>query len=235
MTTPTFQHILLHLDLIELVCADYDAVSGEVDTAAWLWCLNLLQIQTQNGLECHTLVRVEQIFHSLFTFLMQNLLRLSLCRKIVILLGIAAQMQSPLSICNDRTTLIRTEVRICNQSVQRCVVTEHQLIKLRLDDSPQELSSVWAENRLTFPDEKRWHPFTVSKMNGLRSGWAGRWDWDKDCFTFLISTKHSALSSPEWQQPEHALEHRQAFICNSLCRNFNLMLLRSLNTFKTKT
>lgn len=43
---PTFQHILLHLYLIELVGANNDAVASEVDTAAGLWCLNLLQIQT---------------------------------------------------------------------------------------------------------------------------------------------------------------------------------------------
>lgn len=48
----------------------------------------------------------------------------------------------------------------------------------------------------TFPEEKRWHPLTVSKMKGLRSGGAGRWDCDKDCFTFLISTRHKARSSP---------------------------------------
>lgn len=36
---------------------------------------------------------------------MQNLLRPWLCRRIVILLGIAAQIQSPLSICKERTIL----------------------------------------------------------------------------------------------------------------------------------
>lgn len=37
----TLQDILLHLNLIELVGADDDAVACEVDTAAGLWRLNL--------------------------------------------------------------------------------------------------------------------------------------------------------------------------------------------------
>lgn len=46
----TFQHILLHLNLIEFVGADNDAVASEVDTAAGLWCLNFLQKQTKFSL-----------------------------------------------------------------------------------------------------------------------------------------------------------------------------------------
>lgn len=103
---------------------------------------------------------------------MQNLFRLSLCRRIVILLAIAAHIQVPLSICEDMC--IDVNVVDANQNFL-------------------ELRRTWQ----TFPEEKRWHPFTVSKTKGLRSGGAGRWDWDKDCFTFLISTRHRALSSPE--------------------------------------
>lgn len=33
---PTFQHVLLHLNLIELVGANNDTVASEVDTAAGL-------------------------------------------------------------------------------------------------------------------------------------------------------------------------------------------------------
>lgn len=44
---PTFQHILLHLNFVELVGADNDAVASEVDTAAGLRCLDLLQKQTK--------------------------------------------------------------------------------------------------------------------------------------------------------------------------------------------
>lgn len=33
---PTFQHVLLHLNLIELVGANNDTVTSEVDTAAGL-------------------------------------------------------------------------------------------------------------------------------------------------------------------------------------------------------
>lgn len=36
---------------------------------------------------------------------MQNLFRLSLCRRIVILLGIAAQIHVPLSICGEKSGL----------------------------------------------------------------------------------------------------------------------------------
>lgn len=43
----TFQHILLHFNLVELVGADNDAVAGEVDTAAGLRRLNLLQTQVE--------------------------------------------------------------------------------------------------------------------------------------------------------------------------------------------
>lgn len=43
----TLQHKLLHLDLVELVGADNDAVASEVDTAAGLRCLDLLQKQTK--------------------------------------------------------------------------------------------------------------------------------------------------------------------------------------------
>lgn len=41
----TFQHILLHLNLIEFVGANNNAVASEVDTATGFWCLDLLQIQ----------------------------------------------------------------------------------------------------------------------------------------------------------------------------------------------
>jgi len=37
---------------------------------------------------------------------------------------------------------------------------------------------------------------TASKTFGEISGWAGRWDWARDCFTFFTSTRHRALSSP---------------------------------------
>lgn len=39
----TFQHILLHLNLVELVGANDDAVASEVDTAAGLRRLDLLK------------------------------------------------------------------------------------------------------------------------------------------------------------------------------------------------
>lgn len=39
----TFQHVLLHLNLIELVGADDDAVASKVDTAAGLRRLDLLR------------------------------------------------------------------------------------------------------------------------------------------------------------------------------------------------
>lgn len=45
------------------------------------------------------------IFWASPTFLMQNLFRLSLCRRIVILLGIAAQIQVPLSICREKSAI----------------------------------------------------------------------------------------------------------------------------------
>lgn len=48
----------------------------------------------------------------------------------------------------------------------------------------------------TLPAAKRWHPLTASKTFGEISGWAGRWDWARDCFTFLTSTRQRALSSP---------------------------------------
>lgn len=38
----TLQHKLLHLDLVELVGADDDAVAGQVDAAARLQSFNLL-------------------------------------------------------------------------------------------------------------------------------------------------------------------------------------------------
>lgn len=117
---PTFQHILLHLNLIELVGPNNDTVASEVDTATGLWCLNLLQIQTkvQPLFSNSLLPKAKQNaafrwwrYHSFInpsgspTFLMQNLFRLSLCRRIVILLGIAAQIQVPLSICKEKSTL----------------------------------------------------------------------------------------------------------------------------------
>ena len=42
MTPPTFQHVLLHLHLVELVGSDNDAVAGEVDATAGLQGLDLL-------------------------------------------------------------------------------------------------------------------------------------------------------------------------------------------------
>lgn len=116
----TFQHILLHLNLVEFVGADNDAVAGEVDTAAGLWCLNFLQKQTKvrplfffsssllpKGRQKNAAVCLWHYHSSINltgspTFLMQNLFRLSLCRRIVILLGIAAHIQVPLSIYKEK-------------------------------------------------------------------------------------------------------------------------------------
>lgn len=60
-----------------------------------------------------------------------------------------------------------------------------------------ELRAVWREELCpTLPAANRWHPLTASKTFGEISGWAGRWDWARDCFTFFTSTRHRALSSP---------------------------------------
>lgn len=69
----------------------------------------------------------------------------------------------------------------------------------------------------TFPEEKRWHPLTVSKIKGLRSGGAGRWDCDKDCFTFLISTRHKARSSPSKQTHTSEMEECVGYVRMQQC------------------
>lgn len=171
---------------------------------------------------------------------MQNLLRLSLYRRIVILLGIAAQIQIPLSICKDKTIAISLALKYLqlDKTVLSCYC-EVQLINW-MNDSLEGFCSVKVTAWLTFPEEKRWHPFTVSKMKGLRSGWAGRWDCDKDCFTFLISTRHKALSSPEWNNNHvfhnemynvqfislllQAIRSRHTSRYNTLCHLVNSML-----------
>lgn len=77
--------------------------------------------------------------------------RLSLCRRIVILLAIAAHIQVPLSICEELSIDVKMKGMDANQNF------------LKLKRTCQ-----------TFPEEKRWHPLTVSKTKGLRSGGAGR-------------------------------------------------------------
>lgn len=59
---------------------------------------------------------------------------------------------------------------------------------------------------LTLPAAKRWHPLTASKTFGETSGWAGRWDWARDCFTFFTSTRHRALSSPGNKKRVHFIK-----------------------------
>lgn len=50
----TLQHKLLHLDLVELVGADDDAVAGQVDAAAGLQSFNLLRDETRRREETKT-------------------------------------------------------------------------------------------------------------------------------------------------------------------------------------
>ncbi len=59
-----------------------------------------------------------------------------------------------------------------------------------------QCSETHSDCSLTLPAANRWQPLTVSKIYGTISGSVGRWDWDRDCFTFLISTRQSARSSP---------------------------------------
>lgn len=49
----------------------------------------------------------------------------------------------------------------------------------------------------TLPAANKWQPLTASNMLGEMSGWAGRCDCARDCFTFFTSTRHRARSSPE--------------------------------------
>lgn len=50
---------------------------------------------------------------------------------------------------------------------------------------------------VTLPAANKWQPLTASNMLGETSGWAGRCDCARDCFTFFTSTRHRARSSPE--------------------------------------
>lgn len=114
---PTFQDVLLHLNLVEFVGTNDDAVAGEVDAAARLRCFDLLQ--KAGEAQARRLRFIPLHVTGSPTFLTQNLFRLSLCRRIVILLAIAAQMQVPLSICEETAPPMSTSTGTdANQSVR---------------------------------------------------------------------------------------------------------------------